>query len=85
MAVLAVHLLSHLTNLGRMLELQAGHGERRGGRIRALILGLLLLTRQSIVSAGSFWRFSGLSDASLEINTVSSPVTLWRILTHGIF
>src|SRR5262245_2262805 len=37
MAVLAVHLLPHLTNLGRMLELQAGHGERRGARIRALI------------------------------------------------
>jgi hypothetical protein len=37
MAVLAVHLLPHLTNLGRVLELQAGQGESRRGRIRALI------------------------------------------------
>jgi hypothetical protein len=37
MAVLTVHLLPHLANLARMLELQAGHGKRRGGRIRALI------------------------------------------------
>jgi hypothetical protein len=27
MAVLAVHFLPHLTNLGRMLELQTGQGE----------------------------------------------------------
>jgi hypothetical protein len=33
MAVLAVHLLAYLTNLGRIFELQAGHCESRGGRI----------------------------------------------------
>src|SRR5215472_1680594 len=37
MAVLAVHLLPRLTDLGRMLEFQAGHSERCGARIRALI------------------------------------------------
>jgi hypothetical protein len=45
MAVLAVYLLPHFTDLGRMLELQAAHGESRGGRSCALIEGV-----------GPYWR-----------------------------
>ena len=32
---------------------------------------------------GSCFRLSRLSDASVETNSVSSPVLLWRILTQG--